>query len=78
MPGDLCKTTTPELTPGQHGEGHVKRCHLPDPSAIYETEILPEIAPDLVEMTIHDDFPEETGTGLVEDSPSDETLPKEQ
>jgi peptide/nickel transport system ATP-binding protein len=78
VPGNLCKTTTPELTSGQHGEGHVKRCHLPDPSAIYETEILPEIAPDLVEMTVNDEFPEETGTGLVEDSPSDETLPKEQ
>jgi len=77
VPGDLCKTTIPELTPGQHGEDHFKRCHLPDPSAIYETEILPEIAPDLVEMTLNDEFPEETGTGLVEDSPSDETLPKE-
>ncbi len=78
VPGDLCKTTLPDLTPGQHAEGgHVKRCHLPDPSAIYEQEILPEIAPDLVEMTVNDDFPDETGTGLVEDSPSDEALPKE-
>ena len=78
VPGDLCKTTLPDLTPAQHAEGgHVKRCHLPDPSAIYEQEILPEIAPDLVEMTIKDEFPDETGTGLVEDSPSDEALPKE-
>ncbi len=78
VPGDLCKTTLPDLTPGQHREGgHVKRCHLPDPSAIYEQEILPEIAPDLVEMTVKDEFPEETGTGLVEDSASDVTLPKE-
>ena len=51
--------TLPELTPAQHAEGgHVKRCHLPDPSAIYEQEILPEIAPDLVEMTINDEFPD--------------------
>jgi peptide/nickel transport system ATP-binding protein len=78
VPGDLCKTTLPDLTPAQHADGgHVKRCHLPDPSAIYEQEILPEIAPDLVEMTVNDEFPEETGTGLVEDSPSDEVLPKE-
>ncbi|MEO6511646.1 MAG: oligopeptide/dipeptide ABC transporter ATP-binding protein, partial [Nocardioides sp.] len=78
VPGDLCTTTLPDLTPGQHPEGgHVKRCHLPDPSAIYETEILPEIAPDLVEMTINDDFPAEVGTGMLEDSVSDETLPKE-
>jgi peptide/nickel transport system ATP-binding protein len=78
VPGDLCKTTLPDLTPAQHAEGgHVKRCHLPDPSAIYEQEILPEIAPDLVEMTINDEFPEESGTGLVEDSPSDAASPKE-
>jgi peptide/nickel transport system ATP-binding protein len=77
VPGNLCKTTLPELTPGEHGEGHVKRCHLPDPSAIYVQEILPEIAPDLVEMTINDQFPQKTGTGLVGDSPSDDALPKE-
>ena len=59
VPGDLCRTELPELTPAQHDEGgHVKRCHLPDPSAIYEQEILPEIAPDLVEMTINDEFPD--------------------
>jgi hypothetical protein len=55
----------------------VKRCHLPDPSSIYETEILPEIAPDLVEMVVNDEFPDEVGTGLVEDSSSDVALPKE-
>ena len=77
VPGNLCSTTLPELTPGEHGEGHVKRCHLPDPSAIYEQEILPEIAPDLVEMVVNDEFPDEVGTGLVEDSSSDEALPKE-
>jgi peptide/nickel transport system ATP-binding protein len=78
VPGRLCQTELPELTPAQHDEGgHVKRCHLPDPSAIYEQEILPEIAPDLVEMTVKDEFPIETGTGLVEDSTSDVALPKE-
>ncbi len=47
--GDLCRTTLPELTPADAGGNHVKRCHLVDPQAIYQTEILPEIAPDLVE-----------------------------
>jgi peptide/nickel transport system ATP-binding protein len=47
--GDLCRTTLPELvgTPGV--PAHRTRCHLPDPESIYQTEILPEIAPDLVE-----------------------------
>jgi len=79
VPGDLCRTTLPDLTPAQHAEGgHVKRCHLPDPSAIYEQEILPEIAPDIVDIVLSDAVSEVTGTGLVEDSPSDVALPKEQ
>jgi peptide/nickel transport system ATP-binding protein len=48
VPADLCATELPELLPGQH-KGHLKRCHLPDPDAIYQAEVLPEIAPDLVE-----------------------------
>jgi peptide/nickel transport system ATP-binding protein len=49
VPGDLCTTVLPELTPGTRTEGHVKRCHLPNPDVVYEQEVLPEIAPDLVE-----------------------------
>ncbi len=49
VPGDLCRTVSPELTPGTRGEGHVKRCHLANPDVVYEREVLPEIAPDLVE-----------------------------
>ncbi|MEQ4500556.1 ABC transporter ATP-binding protein [Nocardioides kribbensis] len=49
VPGDLCTTTLPELVPGNRSMGHLKRCHLADPEAIYQTEILPEIAPDLVD-----------------------------
>ncbi len=49
VPGDLCFTTLPDLLPGKQNETHLKRCHLPDPDAVYEAEILPEIAPDLVE-----------------------------
>ena len=47
--GDLCVTTLPELLPGRQREGHLKRCHIPDPDAVFEREVLPEIAPDLVE-----------------------------
>jgi peptide/nickel transport system ATP-binding protein len=50
VPGDLCRTTTPELAPGNRGSTHLKRCHLADAEAIYQTEVLPEIAPELVEQ----------------------------
>ncbi|CAI9406089.1 ABC transporter ATP-binding protein [Nocardioides sp. T2.26MG-1] len=49
VPGDLCWTVSPELTPGTRGDGHLKRCHLANPDVVYEREVLPEIAPDLVE-----------------------------
>jgi peptide/nickel transport system ATP-binding protein len=49
VPGDLCRTEMPELLPGKRGAIHSKRCHLPDPDSIYKTEVLPEIAPELVE-----------------------------
>ena len=48
--GDLCVTTLPELLPGQHAR-HLRRCHLANPEQIYEAEVLPEIAPELVEET---------------------------
>jgi peptide/nickel transport system ATP-binding protein len=51
VPGDLCATTMPELTPGSRGASHLKRCHLANADAIYQAEVLPEIAPDLVEET---------------------------
>ncbi|MGZ4460489.1 MAG: ABC transporter ATP-binding protein, partial [Nocardioidaceae bacterium] len=50
--GDLCSTTLPELTAGVRGEKHLKRCHLANPDSIYEAEVLPEIAPDLVGFTL--------------------------
>ena len=49
VPGDLCRTTLPLLTPARAGGNHVKRCHLANPDEVYATEILPEIAPELVE-----------------------------
>ncbi len=47
--GDLCRTKLPILESGVRGGRHLKRCHLPNADAIYQSEILPEIAPDLVE-----------------------------
>jgi peptide/nickel transport system ATP-binding protein len=48
VPGDLCRTELPELLPGSVGRAQLKRCHLADAESIYATEVLPEIAPDLV------------------------------
>jgi hypothetical protein len=31
--------------PGTEASSHLKRCHLADPETIYQTEVLPEIAP---------------------------------
>ena len=49
VPGDLCTTVLPDLTPARAGGNHTKRCHLANPDEVYAKEILPEIAPDLVE-----------------------------
>jgi peptide/nickel transport system ATP-binding protein len=49
VPGDLCSTVLPELLPGTRGGFHTKRCHITNPDEIWQTEVLPEIAPDLVE-----------------------------
>ncbi len=54
VPGDLCRTTLPELAPGSRSETHLKRCHLTNPDVVYEQEVLPEIAPDLVEEPMED------------------------
>ncbi len=49
VPGDLCRTTLPDLTPAQAGGNHVKRCHLANPDEVYTTEVLAEISPDRIE-----------------------------
>ena len=41
VPGDLCRTELPELVAGNRGRTTLKRCHLANPDAIYETEVLP-------------------------------------
>lgn len=45
VPGDLCKTTMPDLVEGSHGPGHLARCHLPNPDLIYETEVAHDVTP---------------------------------
>jgi len=55
VPGDLCTTTLPELLPATVGEDHYRRCHIPDPETIYLQEVLPEIAPDLVDANPEQD-----------------------
>jgi peptide/nickel transport system ATP-binding protein len=54
VPGDLCTTELPELLPGNRGPAHLKRCHLADSDSIYEAEVLPEIAPDLLDIVVGD------------------------
>ena len=49
VPGDLCVTQRPALRPGTRGATHLKACHLADADAVFRAEVLPEIAPDLVE-----------------------------
>jgi peptide/nickel transport system ATP-binding protein len=44
VPGDLCRTELPDLVPGDRGPDHTKRCHLPDPDAIYEHVVRPALA----------------------------------
>src|SRR3954453_10132548 len=45
VPGDLCRTTRPELLPGSRGEGPLKACHLADPDEVFRTEVLAELNP---------------------------------
>jgi peptide/nickel transport system ATP-binding protein len=43
VPGNRCFTELPELRAGKIGGGHLTRCHLPDPDAVYEEEVKEEI-----------------------------------
>ncbi|GGF36047.1 dipeptide/oligopeptide/nickel ABC transporter ATP-binding protein [Marmoricola endophyticus] len=47
VPGSLCTTDLPELTPAKSGGFHVRRCHLPDPAAVYAEEVVPEMQADM-------------------------------
>jgi peptide/nickel transport system ATP-binding protein len=57
VPGDLCRTTMPELAPTTQ-EGHLKRCHLVNADEIYLKEVLPEAAPDLIDPETGELIPE--------------------
>jgi peptide/nickel transport system ATP-binding protein len=41
VPGDLCRTEVPDLVAGSRGQGHLKRCHLIDPEAVFAKDVLP-------------------------------------
>ncbi len=58
--GDLCRTTLPELSEATQ-PGHLKRCHLVDPDEIYLKEVLPEVAPDLLDPETGEAIPELQG-----------------
>jgi peptide/nickel transport system ATP-binding protein len=62
VPGDLCRTELPDLVPGGRGPGHLKRCHLADPDAVFQAEVLPGYAADLVESVTHEDSTSADGT----------------
>ena len=47
--GNLCATTLPDLAPGDAGTGHLRRCHLTDPTAVFRDEVLPQIDPEAAE-----------------------------
>ena len=47
-----------DLTPGDRGDNHLKRCHLANPGEIYAVEVLPEIAPDLIDPETGEMIPE--------------------
>ncbi len=61
VPGDLCTTELPDLVAGNRGGQHLKRCHLADSDSIYEAEVLPEIAPDLLELIVQDNAANASG-----------------
>ncbi len=49
VPGDQCRRELPLLSPGGRGPGHVKRCHLKDPDAVFSR--LQEEQPQLAVLT---------------------------
>jgi peptide/nickel transport system ATP-binding protein len=55
--GDLCRTTLPALAQASQ-PGHLKRCHLVNPDEIYLKEVLPEVAPDLLDPETGEAIPE--------------------
>ncbi len=58
VPGDLCMTELPDLAPGGRGPGHVKRCHLKDPDAVFAR--LQEEQPELAVLAGADFGPQDT------------------
>ena len=61
-PGTCAATEPPEPVPGSRGPSHLKRCHLADSNSIYEAEVLPEIAPDLLKLIVNEQAAFGSGT----------------
>jgi peptide/nickel transport system ATP-binding protein len=57
VPGELCQTVLPELAELAGHAGHRKRCHLANPEAVYRSEVLPEIAPELADAIVVEEDP---------------------
>jgi peptide/nickel transport system ATP-binding protein len=51
VPGNLCPTTMPELSPASDGGDHLKRCHLVDAQTIYREQVLAVVDPSAVEVS---------------------------
>ncbi len=50
VPGELCRTSLPPLSPSQEHPGHLKRCHLADASTIYRDKVLAVVDPTSTEV----------------------------
>ena len=56
----MCETELPTLEPGEHGVGHLKRCHLRNPEQVLREEkpLITETVEDAA-LDAHDDEPAE-------------------
>jgi peptide/nickel transport system ATP-binding protein len=43
VPDDLCRTLKPDLLPRSADPGRKSRCHLKDPDAVFQTDVLPRL-----------------------------------
>ena len=64
VPGEVCDTQLPELTPGGRGPSHLKRCHLRDSAEVLRRED-PKPPTELEDAALdaHDDEAEENDNG---------------
>ncbi len=72
VPGGRCFTELPELTQARSGVSHLRRCHLENPDEVYRTDVLPEIAPDLVDDLSETQVPQRDATDGTTEGDSDD------